>query len=111
MLPSLVIDRRGVSGPHRARSRSEALHLITSNEYDRIELHTKVAGRDDYGVVEYLAATWPAFLQRVSICTVRDGRVTAEWDHASSKFVLSPGPRVRRRLHQQDAPRTAATGR
>jgi hypothetical protein len=90
-----------VSGRDRACSRSEALQQITANEYDTILLYTNAPGRDDYGLVTYLAATWPAFLQHLSVRTITPGRASAEWSHHAGRFVTVP-PRLAPRppMHQ-----------
>ena len=87
---SLVVDSRGVSGPDRASSRSEALRQITLNEYDAIDLYTRTPGRDEYELVAYLAATWPDFLQRLTIRTITPGRPAFVWNHDAARFVAAP---------------------
>jgi hypothetical protein len=100
---SLIVDSRGPSGRDRVRSRGEALQRLTADEYDTIELHTAKPGRDDYELVAYLAGTWPAFLQRVTVRTITRGRTSAEWSHETGRFVLTPAQFVRRRSVPQSA--------
>jgi hypothetical protein len=94
---SLIVDRTGVSGPDRARSRSEALRLLTDNEYDLIELRTKRPGVDEYGLVEYLSGTWPLVLQHITVRTATPRRPSAEWNREAGKFVVIATPPARRR--------------
>jgi hypothetical protein len=81
-----------VSGRDRASSRSEALLQITMNEYDAIDLYTRTPGRDEYELVAYLAATWPSFLQRLTIRTLTPGRMSYLWSHQEARFVPAPAP-------------------
>ena len=105
---SLIVDSRGAAGPDRARSRAEALQQMTANEYDAIELHTAAPGVDEYGLMTYLAATWPTFLQHVAVRTVTGGRTSAEWNHATSSFVALPAPVGRRGRREYDRPHVPA---
>jgi hypothetical protein len=112
---SLIVDSRGVSGRDRARSRSEALHQLTLNEYDTIELYTRTPGRDDYDLITYLAATWPTFLQRVTVRTITAGRPSSLWNQEAARFVLATPaairpPSRRRPVHEQNEMRSAALG-
>jgi hypothetical protein len=104
---SLTVARDGIAGPDRVRSRGEALQRLTADEYDTIELYTKEAGRDEYDLVAYLAGTWPAFLERLTVRTITRGRVSAEWDHQSARFVLAP-PRIARRPRLRQPPHLLA---
>ena len=107
---SLVVDSRGVSGLHRVRSRSEALQQLTVEEYDTIELYTSRPGIDEYGLVAYLAGTWPTFLQRLTIRTTTPGRPASQWNHEQARFIVAVPPdrrRQRRRKRSQSAPASA----
>ena len=94
---TLLIDSRTPAGQHCARSRGEALERLTAGEYDTILLHTATAGRDEYDFVAYLAATWPLFLQHVTIRTVTPGADSYEWNHQNACFdrLRSPSRRAR----------------
>jgi hypothetical protein len=102
---SLIVDSRGPSERDRVRSRSEALQRLTAARYDTIELHTTTPGRDDYELVAYLSGIWPAYLQHVTVRTITQGRTSAEWNHATGRFVLAP-PRPRR---SRSVPHSAGT--
>jgi hypothetical protein len=95
-LRMLIVDSRGPSGRHRARSRQEALERITENEYDAIELRTARPGCDPYGLVSYLSGIWPAFFQRLVIRTKTNGGASAEWSHELGAFVVARRSAVRR---------------
>ncbi|HEX8407999.1 MAG TPA: hypothetical protein VF883_03985 [Thermoanaerobaculia bacterium] len=98
---TLVIDSRGPAGQDRARSRSEALQLLTAAEYDSLVLQTEIAGRDEYDLIAYLTATWPSFLQTITIRTVTPGRPSYQWNHGTAAFhVLPRSPRLRERAHR-----------
>jgi len=94
---TLIIDSRGPAGPDRARSRSEALQLMTATEYDTIVLHTVTGGRDDYDLVVYLAGTWPSFLRHINIRTITPGYPSYQWNHDTASFHVLPAPRQRLR--------------
>ncbi|HET7434623.1 MAG TPA: hypothetical protein VFN10_07930 [Thermoanaerobaculia bacterium] len=106
----LIVDSRGRAGRDRARSRGEALQQLAENEYDAIELHTTAPGRDDYGLVAYLAATWPQFLQQVTLRTITRGRASAEWHHESARFIII-APSVRTDVQRREREQAAAEAR
>lgn len=83
---TLILDRRCAGGKHRARSRGEALDLITANEYDTIILHTLTPGCDEYELIDYLAGAWPSFLRSVTIRTVTAGSLEYQWNHDAARF-------------------------
>jgi hypothetical protein len=56
----------------RARTLEEALTLIITGEYDTVVLHTRTPGRDDYGLIDYLAGTWPDFLRTLTVLCVSE---------------------------------------
>lgn len=108
----LILDSRGSSGPDRARSRGEALEQMAINEYDAIELRTSVPGRDEYGLIPYLAATWPAYLQQLTLRTVTPGSPAAEWSHEQSRFILARRPpRAARRRSEVEVSAARAVAR
>src|SRR5688572_26123574 len=111
-LPSrtLTIDSRGPAGHDRARSRREALQLMTATEYDTIVLHTETAGRDEYDLITYLAGTWPSFLQHITIRTITPGHLSYQWNYATASFhVLPPPPRRLREVpHRSERPSALA---
>ena len=107
---TLIVDSRGPSGAHRARSRREALQCMNANEYDSILLHTETPGRDEYGLISYLAATWPSFLQHLTIRTVTRGARSYQWNHDAACFdLLATPPGRRREFSRHSQPSVALT--
>jgi CheY-like chemotaxis protein len=92
---TLIVDSRGPSGAHRARSRGEALERITANVYDSIVLHTEMAGRDEYDLISYLAATWPVFLRQLAIHTMTASGSSCQWNHETASLDALPSPQRR----------------
>ena len=103
MKQRLTLDRGRFPSRHCVASLDEALQRMTACEYGGIDLYTSRAGQDDYGLVAYLAATWPAWLRQITVRTIHNGTCSATWDHDAQRFVLErPQPRPRRDLPASD---------
>lgn len=109
---TLYVDRDAIPSRDRARSLEEALSRLVAEEYDTIVLHTRTPGCDDYGLVAYLAGTWPQFLRAITLRSVCGG-TSHVWNLAADRFeresAAPPRPRPRRQ-HRAEEPRAEAAG-
>lgn len=69
-----------------ATSLEEAVVRLMSDEYDAIVLHRHSAEWDEYGVVAWLAGTWPQFLRAITARSVSTDGQTAVWNAATGRF-------------------------
>jgi hypothetical protein len=95
VLKTLLVDPRGETSEYRARSLEDAVAQLIGGEYDTVILYN-AAGRDELGLVEYLAGTWPSFLHSLVVKSVSpDG--TYVWERRSGHFVRERAGRPRSR--------------
>ena len=64
---TLHVDRDAPAARDCARSLEEAVACLTSAHYATVVLHTRAPQRDDYGLVDYLSATWPEFFHSLTV--------------------------------------------
>jgi hypothetical protein len=102
---TLHVDRRANPGSGRVRSRDEALALLLVEDYDAIVLYSDDDDRDDSGLLDYLAATWPDYLRSVK---VRRVAVSSVRSFTPRKDIELAPPR--RQVEQDDVELHSAIG-
>lgn len=87
---TLHVDRNA-SGRGHAASLEEVVARLLSDDYRTIVLHCDAAADDEYGVVAYLAGTWPQFLRTITVRSIARDGACATWNAVSGKFEREPG--------------------
>jgi hypothetical protein len=75
-----------------AASLHDVLARLLTDEIDVIVLHRYGTEWDEYGVISYLAATWPLYLSEIQVRSISADGDCAIWNAAAGTFHREPAP-------------------
>jgi hypothetical protein len=105
---TLHVDRRQRGG---AASLKEVIAHLLTGEVGIIVLHRHGNDWDEYGVVSYLAGTWPQYLNQIEIRSISGSGLCAIWNEATGRFERQPNVRAARALGETGEDRGRVEGK